>query len=203
MTNPFLSPQPVEHIIDGQSYKFWPVSTKMLFQLRSMAKPIAKAIGTLLSTTQNDYAKETVEVTAPDGGYQQRTTLQAISADLAKARHAQRTEALEALVDGMMNDANAITLALLIMDSMRDNYQRSEVTPAGAQKFLSEVPAPAMVEMLAGVGAANKKLFDPLKAWVTEITATLKGQLAEQQRKPSEETPETTSSGSTSSTPSS
>ena len=203
MINPFLSPQPVEHIIDGQTYKFWPVSTKMLFQLRTLAKPVAKAIGTLLTSTQNDFGKETVEVRAPDDGYQIRTTLQPIPADLAKTRHEQRTAALDGLVEGLMNEASSLALALLVMDSMRDQYPRSEVTPAGAQKFIAETPATAMVEMLAGVGAANKKLFDPLKARVTELTATLRGQLDAQPSKPSEEQPTaTTSSGSTSSTPS-
>lgn len=201
MPNPFLSAQPIEREVDGQVLKFYPISTRMLFRIQSLAKPIARAIGTLLSPKQNDYGKETVETKSPEDAYQIRTTLQPISADLARERHGQTLSALDNLVDGLMSESTSVTCALLVMDSLRDTFQRNEITPQGAQSFLADTPATTLMELLAGVAAANKKLFDPLKARVADITATLKGQLAAQQPAPSEET-QKTSSGSTSSTPS-
>lgn len=200
MPIPFASPQPVEHSVDGQILKFYPISTRMLFQLRSLAKPIARAIGTLLQSKQNDYGKETVEVKSPEDAYQIRTSVQAISADLAKTRHDQMAAALDSLIDGLVSESTAMSLALLIMDSLREEYPQRPATPQMAQQFLADTPAPAMIELLMGVAAANRKLFDPLKARVADITATLKNQLDGLRTEPSEETP-TTSSGSTSSKP--
>lgn len=193
MLNPFLSPIPVDYEVDGKTYQFYPISTKVLFQLRGLAKPLARALGVLLTSSQNDYGKETVEVKAPDDGYQIRTSIQPITSDLAKARHEQRQMALDQLVDGLMSEGSSTMLALMVMDSMRDTFARTP-TPAQLAAFVNETPATVLVEMLMGVAAANKKLFDPLKARVTEMTATLRSTIAKTQpeEQPSTPSPEVT-----------
>lgn len=174
---PFLTPSFVEHPVGEKVCKFYPISTKVLFQLRGLAKPIAKGIASLLTSQQNDIGRESVEVQAPDGGRQLRTTIQPISDSLAKTRFDQRASTLDQLIDQLMSEGASSMLALLVVDSMRDDFPRNP-SPADLSKFVAEMPAERMIEMLVGVSKANRKLFDPLKERVTEISATLKGAVA-------------------------
>lgn len=171
--SPFLNPSFVEHEVGGRVCKFYPISVRVLFQMRGLAKPIAQAVSTLLTSRGDDIGRESVEVQAPDGGRQLRTTIQPIQEGLAKTRFDQRNATLTSLIDQLMSDGAADMIATLIMDSMRDDFPRSTSTQDRA-KFVAEIPAEAAAEMLTGVAKANKKLFDPLRVRVAEMAATLK-----------------------------
>jgi hypothetical protein len=175
---PFLNPSFVEHPVGAEAYKFYPVSLRVLFQLRGLAKPIAQAISTLLTSRSDDIGRESVEVKAPDGGTQLRTTIQPIQDSLAKTRFDQRASTLNALIDQLMSEGAANMIATLIMDSMRDLFPNRTPSAADCAKFVAEVPAERTMEMLAGVAKANKKLFDPLKVRVVEAATTLRAAVA-------------------------
>lgn len=201
---PFPSPVAHQAVVSEQLENFYPISTRMLFQLRVLAMPIAKAVSVFLTSSQNDIGKETSEVKSKDNDYQQRTTLQPITAELAQKRHEQKTQALEQLVGNLMNEQASGAIAELVMDSMRDRYPRGPRTAAVIQTFLTDTTAEQLVEMLTGVAGANKKLFDPLRARVAELTAALKSNLdvpspetqeSGQPSRPSLVTEETTLSG--------
>lgn len=172
---PFLTPTFVEHPVGDKVCKFYPVSTRVLFQLRGLAKPIAKGIAALLTSSQNDFGRESVEVQGKDGDRQLRTTLQPIAEGLAKVRFEQRASTLDQLVDQLMSDASSTMIASMIVDSMREDFPSRTPTVADLTKFVAEVPAEKTLEMLMGVAKANRKLFDPLKERVTEMSVALKG----------------------------
>lgn len=169
---PFLEAPAVEHEVAGASHKFFPVTTRVLFQLRGLAKPLARALSSLLTSRQQDVATESVDVTSTEGR-QLRTTIQAIDEKLARARQEQRDRALTEIIDQVMADSSASMIALLVMDSMRDAFPKPH-TPAMQQQFVDQISGQTLVEMLVGVGKANKKLFDPLKDRVAEAAATLR-----------------------------
>ena len=199
---PFPSPTPHQAVVSEQLENFYPISTRMLFQLRVLAVPVAKALSVFLSSSQNDIGKETTEVKSKDNDYQQRTTLQPITADLAQKRHEQKTQALEQLVGSVMNEQASGAIAELVMDSMRDRYPRGPRTATVISAFLTDITAEQLVEMLTGVAGANRKLFDPLRARVADLTAALKSnidgmQASEQPSEPSSSPAETTLSGQT------
>jgi len=199
MPLPFTTPEPVEHEIDGQSHKFWPISVGTLFKLRGLAKPLAKALAALLSNSQNDIGSEVVK-----SGEHQKVSTQPITSDLAKLRFEQRQGAIEQLMEGVFNDGSAKVLAELVIDSMREDFPDRKTD---TQSFLRDIPAPVFMEMLAGVAKANKKLFDPLRQKAEEVGLVIRGSFGSpppnEPPKESQQTEPTTSSGSTSNTPSS
>lgn len=166
-TSLFPAPQPSEHEINGQTFKFWPISVGAMFRLRGLAKPVAKAVAAFLTNSQNDTASEVVQ-----SGEHRKVSTQAIATDLAKLRYEQRQAAIEQLTEGIFSDPAAKTLAELCIDSMRETFDKKVTRP---EAFLESVSAPDFVEMLAGVAKANAKLFDPLKKKAEEITSALRG----------------------------
>lgn len=201
---PFLTAQPFEHVVNGVSCKFYPITFGTTFKLREPAKAILKALSGLMTNRREDVGRESVETTAPDGGRQTRVTVQPIAVDLARMRADQTQSLLADLVMTVMSDGNATMLALLIMDSMRDTYPpEKRKNQIELQRFVEETPATIVVEMLMGVAKANAKLFDPLKGWVATLNATLRDSLgslvqAVQESVPQQQPPQeatTTASG--------
>lgn len=189
---PFLSPRFEDHEVQGTLQKFYPISTRMLFQMRSAAKPIARAIAVLFGDTKNDVGSERVE-----SEQHQRVTITAATAEVSKMRHDQRQAAIEMLIEGLMGEGSSHLLVALVADSMRESFPK-ELSVADREEFLKTVPADTLMEILQGVAKANKKLFDPLKERVANVSSTLKTALhdrfGKEPSKQSEETP-TTASG--------
>jgi hypothetical protein len=170
---PFLAPRFEEHPVQGTLQKFYPISTRMLFQMRSAAKPVARAIATLFGDTKNDIGTEHVQ-----SDQHQRTTITAATAEVSKMRYEQRQAAIEQLIEGLMGESSSHLLVSLIADSMRELFPK-ELGQQDREEFLKTVPADNLIEMLQGVGKVNRKLFDPLKERVANVSTTLKAVLAD------------------------
>lgn len=175
MNLPFLAYPPIEHPVNGVVCKFYPVSSRIVFSLRGVAKPVMKAITSLFVQNGNDIALDSNEIQTAEGQFQKRINQGAISTDLARLRFDQRQASLESLIEGLMADPSANLIADLVMSSMRETY----IPKKSPQAFLDETPAPVLMEMLVGVAKANEKLFDPLKQRVASISAILNAKLAQ------------------------
>lgn len=141
--------------------KFWPLSLGMIARSSGMMKPIFQAIGLLTASASTDIGREIVHVDGKEQGTQQRTTLQAITPELASKRAEQREKAISMLTDAFLTEAGLRTLASLVMDSAREAFPTRGKSPNEVAAFTSEVSLESMIELMQGVAAANSKIFAP------------------------------------------
>lgn len=193
MSLPFLAQEPTVHSVGGTEQKFWPLSLRMTFRLRGIAKPIAKAVAAFLSTASRDDTGSEHSTVRSTGGEQTHITVTAISPDLAKVRFEQRQSSIESFMEGVLSEPAMAVLADMIMDSMREAYPNRK--SGDIDEFCKTVPAPIAMEMLAGVAKANAKLFDPLKDLAAQAKAAVQANLAPQSAPQSTSTAAMTPSG--------
>lgn len=174
---PFFTPRPVEHEVDGRMHNFYPNRTSVLGKLRGFLKPIFRALSTLSATYDTDIGRESVETRGPDGEYQVRTTLKPIEEKLAKQRQEERLATIDYLVENLASPPALRSLALLITDSMRDDFQK-KLTDKELDDFIDETPIDALASCLMGVAKASKEVFGPLTNRVEGAISTLKERMA-------------------------
>ena len=145
----------------ARTVKFWPLSLGMIARSSGMLKPIFQAIGLFTASSGTDIGREIVHVDGKEHGTQQRTTLQAITPDLAAKRAEQREKAISMLTDAFLTEAGLRTMAALVMDSAREEFPTRGKSPNEVAAFASEVSLESMVELIQGVAEANKKIFAP------------------------------------------
>lgn len=159
----FLTPQYVEHSVQGETYKFYPISVGLAFQLREIGKPLAKAIAAIFEKTDNDTS--TREMTGPNdegNGFFRQVEASAISPELARERHTQRVSAIEALVDSLTCEKNLEIVGTIIMDSLREVFPPSNKDNPPVKEFMNSTPLPAIPDLIIGVAKANKGVLGPL-----------------------------------------
>jgi hypothetical protein len=127
----YVSLKPVEHAVgtleDGspQILKFYPISTRLASQMRSLAVPIAQGLSVLFASGDKDQAQRIKQT-----GAEYEQTILALDPALAKERSEQRKAAIAALCEGILSQQSLNCFAEVIMDSLRDDYPR-ERTPEG------------------------------------------------------------------------
>lgn len=175
----FLSDRSATMPVDGQDHKFYPVSVKTIFKLKTVGKTIAKAVQALLSGGKEDTSQKSSEIaeTAPGGAYQKNLSIDAISPELAEVRYKQKQRALEDLVDAILSEDSSFLLVDMIVDSMRDAGFPKNMSTSQKAEWLQNCSGTAMVEMVIGVIEANKSLFAPLGKWGETAVSALKNKM--------------------------
>jgi len=201
MKLPFFSPSSIPHEVNGTEYRFYPTRTVLVGKLRGFLKPIFKSIAVLTAESATDTSRNQTETKGTEGEYQLTTTLGALDPALAKMRAEQREGAIEALVDNLMHESSLRSLAMLILDSLRD-LQETKPTAAEIDEFVENTTLPTLTQLLVGVIKANKEVFGPLGKRVEKAIATLMSRINEDDdeastlKEPSKESQETTTTPS-------
>ena len=168
---PFLAPTCETHRINGVELNFYPVSVNALFKARSMAKPLAAAIRTLFAQNANDRGQVRRIVQGAS-----EEIVQATTPELAKLRAEQDERAISDLVEAFADDKNAMILAELIVDSLRDTFARGSMSAQDSLAWLKDLEAATLTEMLIGLAKGNKRVLGPFG----EILSTALERLARQ-----------------------
>lgn len=172
-----------ESEVNGTELKFYPISVNVMFKLRRIAAPLAKAISTLFQPDDKDLT--VIERTFSDdgeGGKGKELIQEAISPQLAKLRQESRASAITDLIEAVTDERNALVIGRVIVDSLRDDFPR-KMKDSDVQDFVSKLEAPRLVELLKGVMAANGKVLGPLEDRVLKA----KGAQADQEAEPETE----------------
>lgn len=178
----FLSDRSVTMPVEGVEHRFYPVSVKTIFRLKTVSKTIAKSIQALLSGGKEDTTQKSSEIaeTAPGGAYQKNISIDAISPELAELRYKQKQKALEELVDTVLSEDSSFLLVDMIADSMRDAGFPKNMSTSQKAEWVGNCSATALVEMIIGVIEANKSLFSPLGKWGETAVSALKNKISGQ-----------------------
>lgn len=169
-----LSPFFVEREIAGSMFKFYPNSVRVAARLGDTIADLSAHISVLLSNTQRDQGSVHEEVKDAEGMTVTKTSVQPINPDLAKLRVEKRATAVKKATEKLTSPQNRMILAELLMDSLRDDYDRGKNrTSEDLQELVDGMEIPVLMEFLAGLVAANAKVFG-------DLGKTLKDALGEQ-----------------------
>lgn len=153
-----LSPKFVDREINGQPLRFYPISLYAFGKLRSAIATLASAVTTLIAVDKREAGHVVEDTTFPDGTTGSRFTQNAINPELARIRSEQRAQAISAAIETILEPKNVNALCELIMVSLRDVHpKRPNATEV--DQFASTIDVPTLLQMIAGVAAANGSLF--------------------------------------------
>lgn len=157
----FLSPtKPYIQKVAGKPVNFYPISVGQLFSLSSVAEPLVKALTALFSMPRGD--AEVVERSF-DKGESRETILGASKVENLTWRAERMDKAISGLLRTLGEPKNQNTIAVLLMDSMRDEFKpenRNDWPPPG--EFFSQIPVTILPDLLTGFLLANKDILGPL-----------------------------------------
>ncbi len=166
----FLEPDAITHKVNGQDIEFYPVSLKTLFEIKTIAKPLAMALGVLFEDKGRDIGSVSRNFHTPDGEHlDNEMIVEPISLDLAKLRATQRSESIQNLMEALTDEAAKKTLGKLIVESMKKHFEKDQAPPP--LEFMNEIPANSLVDFLTGVAKANKGVLGPLADTLTGLWA--------------------------------
>lgn len=150
-----------ERDINGATMRFHPISAGLMFRLRRLAVPIAKALSTLFQATSFDVTVVDRTTKGPDG--EGREVIQeAIDPRLAKVRTDQRADAMAELIEALSAEQNRLLVGQIITDSLREVFPRG-MKSSDVEEFMVGLEAPTLLKLLRGVAAANSEVLGPLE----------------------------------------
>lgn len=156
--------------IAGQTFTFYPISVRMLFELRSNMEPLMKGLKALFSKTPAEGTQTVEETRDPMTGQVLARTTHLGAPDVAvlKARAEEQDKAMREAVEAVLGEKNRLMIGRVLADALRDEEIR---TDAEVQEFITD-PAfdlPILVEFLGGFFAVNTKVFGPFAQRVRDL----------------------------------
>ena len=147
-------------MVGTEEFNFYPPRTWTVGRLRGFLKPLFTALSSL-GGGETDIGREQIDEQDGVGGIKRRTSLQAIDPVLAKQRSDDRERSIQLLVDNMTSAPALRSLAMLIADSMRDDFD-ARPSDKELDELIEQFTMDNMVQALHGVALASKELFAPL-----------------------------------------
>lgn len=212
----FGEPTASSHKVGGRDTDFFPVSVGMMFKLRRLAGPIAKALAILTAGSSKDtghiYRQVGEPITDENGKpilvgqgdnvstiRDTETIAEAITPDLAAFRSRERQGAVEDLLVALTEEKSLATMADIIMDSLR--MPKADRPPASEFFGPEGITTDLLPDLIAGVAKANKGVFGPLAEKLsplfTQAQQVLEEKLSVENDAPDENDPEEPSEGQT------
>lgn len=176
----FLESDSVEHEVNGTMISFHAVSLGTLFEIKVIGEPLAKALAVLFDDKGRDYGTVSRNFYQPNSGQaDQRMDNELIveprTPEMAALRAKQREESIGGLIEALLNDKSKAVLGKLIVESMKDYFDKGQVPPG--VEFMNQIPATSIVDFLTGVAKANKGVLGPLAESLTGLWAKAKNRL--------------------------
>lgn len=171
----FLTAKSIDHEVGGRTLKFYPISGAMLFQLREIAQPLVDLLLDIFKNDQdNSITEKQLQV---DGSFTAEKVVEAIDPELAKVRYDKRRETVEALVNGVFGNEIRDLFFKLVMDSLRETFDRSEEGDPknwpSPEELSKQIPATNMFDLAMGLFKANKGIIGPFLGNLQQAGSTL------------------------------
>lgn len=167
----FLSKKGVDHQIEINGEKrtlcFYPIRPARLMFLRDVAGALLKALSTLFGAANRDDQRKEQQSFGTDGYV---TKIKPPPTKLIELRKRHTDQAIEQLTTTLLHEENLKVLAMLIMDSLRDEYPNGPDRP---EDFLEQTDMAILPQLLEGLAKGNAKVLGPL----TGVLGNLKGRL--------------------------
>lgn len=161
--------------INGQEAKFYSLSFTVVAHVRKFIQPLTRALMVLLppnKASEQQHLMRTQDIATktfkePDGAIVETTEHSAVEPETLIMEDRRKRAALDELTSAITAPENAGMIGRIIMDSMRDDFPRDEITSEAAEEFAGSMDLTTLVQALKGVFEGNRKLFDPFLKKVT------------------------------------
>lgn len=173
----FSKPEPVVVEVLGEPQNFYPISVKTVTKLRGIARPVGQALATLFAGNEDLVTRKVDDQQGADKSLRRVTEIGAVNAEVVKERNRARQDAVSTLIDTLLSDPASRILAEIIVDSMRDTFEKRPTMPSELDAIMEQIPADALPDIFKGIMEANKKLFAPLKERAADVSAALQSKL--------------------------
>lgn len=170
----FLNPQQAAHEVEvgGELLKFYPVSVGKLFELRAIARPMAKSLMSLMTDTANDSSVH--RGIDEDGNHVE--SIMAPTPELVEARARQQSKAIDELVETFTCSDNLGIVGGVLIDSLRDLFPAGGDVPPGIE-FIQQLPSNLLPIFVKGLIAANKGVLGDFGGKATGLLDTVLGKV--------------------------
>lgn len=184
-----LSPHFVEREINGETFKFFPVSLGASAPMADMISELSRHFSVIFSDTNRDQGSTHEEMEDPDGATMKKTTVQPINPDLAMIRIDKRSAAVQKAIETLVNPKYRLALGELLMNSLREDFPREDRKSrksAETQDWIDSLELPTFIEFLKGLAEANAEVFGAMgkslkDALGGQVTAALEGLAASEE----------------------
>jgi len=156
MEKSFLKPKCIEHEVNEELLKFYPVSLGVIFQLKEVLKPLAFGLASIFTDKGSDRGYTS---TSDKDGFEQ-TIVNPIGVDLARLRAEEKQKAILDFLEAFSDIKSRNAMGRLVMDSLREEFGR-RLEHKDVTDFIESVDADSLVQLLTGVVRANKGVFGP------------------------------------------
>lgn len=181
--------------IAGQTFTFYPISVRMLFELKSNMEPLMRGLKFLmgLNKAEDQVGTQTIEETKDPQFFNAKmpgaNTLTRVThigvPDVAvlKARAEAADKETREAIEAVLGDQNRLLLGRVLADSLRDEGIK---TDSEIQEFIldSSFDLPLLVEFLSGFFAVNAKVFGP---FAERLKAAAKSKLEALSQRPGQD----------------
>jgi len=173
----------------GREWRFYPNHMEYLEELKEVSEPLALAMSTLFVDKRMDLSSASEkQEDANDGSVYTKESFEGLTPETASFRDTQRTNAIKECLSGITNMRTRLLMGKLLMDSLRDDFTRTEVnSQAEVQAFMhgddgpegfGGLTLPTMVAFVKGwlganaevFGDAGKQLVDKVKTQLSAVT---------------------------------
>ena len=156
-----------------QEFVFYPISVRMLFELRTVLEPIMAALSALFKGggTENDVQKIVQKGVNPETNQPEEVVqVSPASLDIIRLRHEQRGEQVKRACDVVFNPENRMQLGRILADSLREEFPAGH-TDDDIKEFIchENMDLEALILMVQGFLAANGKVFGPFVAKLQQV----------------------------------
>ena len=177
----FIKPKGISCKIDEDTLLFYPVSISCMFTLKEIAAPIARAMASLFQSEGNDVGA--TDETISENNQQDfinRKIVEPVSMELARFRLDQKQRAIQDSIETLFSPTNAVIVARIIMDSLRDDFDRNkteEQKDVEATDLLETIDGAMFQQLLHGLYKGNEKVFGPLASMVAQSKKLLQAKM--------------------------
>lgn len=162
--------------VQGVEVKFYPVSINDLMKMDKAIKELVSAVAALFPNTKNDNTNIHRIVNGAT-----ETVMEGADVDVIALRSRERQAAVARLVDAVASEDTRLTLAELLIASMREEFPNASDRPTPREFLESTTPA-AFYDLIQGFVKANKDILGPFsgileKLNLQEVIESLKAKL--------------------------
>ena len=159
----------IKETVNGKDIRFFPVRHNSLGDLARISKPMLIALSALFVEAGREETAISESMKDTDGTEISKTTIEAISPELAAHKAKERRDSIEGLVECIADVNNRIMLGRLLMDSMRDEFPSKKDRPPkevlefleGDGKDYDGIDLPTLTALIGGFIKANARSFGP------------------------------------------
>lgn len=161
-TEVFGKVTPHKQKIGDKELSFYPISPKLLKELKALSIPVSEAIASIMMKPETMAGIEQESYTnTKSAEVVNKTNSPALSVDAGLFIHQRRRDAMRVIMEFFCDEVNHQLLAKIIMNSLKDDFPNRNPPPKELEAFLEACDLKSLVELIKGVVSAHKDLLGP------------------------------------------